>query len=113
MLTEPSEGVIIQGHGADWELLVSVKYGEAIFRDGKAWMGSVLQEMEECACTGKQPDLQYRLIHPLISSAQFSKFGKLSQSPLKSLKQAAYLWWTQSEFHSCCSPHQRLRLSQR
>lgn len=58
-LTGPSEGVIIQGHGADRELLISVKYGEAVFRDGEAWMGSVLQEMEESACTGKQPDLRF------------------------------------------------------
>lgn len=50
VLPGPSEGVVIRGHGTDWELLVAIKYGEAIFRDGQAWMGSVLQEMEECAC---------------------------------------------------------------
>lgn len=55
--TGPSEGVIIRGHGTDRELLVFIKYGKAIFRDGKAWMGSVFQEMEECSCTGKQSDL--------------------------------------------------------
>lgn len=51
VLPGPSEGVVIRGHGTDRELLVAIEYGETIFRDGQAWMGSVLQEMEECACT--------------------------------------------------------------
>lgn len=57
--TGPSEGVLVRGHGTDWELLVSIKYSEAVFRDGQARMGRVLQEMEECACTGKQTGLQF------------------------------------------------------
>lgn len=59
VLTGPSEGVVVQGHGTDRELRVAIKYGEAIFGDGKAWMGSVFQEMKECACTGKQSDLKF------------------------------------------------------
>lgn len=55
----PCEVVVAQGHGTDRQLLVSIKYGEAVFRDGKARMGRVLQEMEERACTGEQTALQF------------------------------------------------------
>lgn len=57
--TGPCEVVVVQGHGTDRHLLVSIKYGEAVFRDGKARMGRVLQEIEERACTVKQTGLQF------------------------------------------------------
>lgn len=47
------EGGVVQGHGADGQLLVAVEDGEAVLRDGEARVGALIQQVEERPCTGE------------------------------------------------------------